>query len=60
MGTGRKYNSKPATRPKKTGAARRRREKVHRNRLEAMGVPASEIAHMTTKQVRDAVKLAAG
>lgn len=52
MGTGRKFHKKPKTRPKKKPIERRRREKEHRVRLAALGVPEEKIRHMTAKDVR--------
>lgn len=52
MGTGRTLNKKPATRPVKTGAARRRRLKNQRERLVALGVGEADIRHMTTQEIR--------
>lgn len=52
MGTGRKYRKLPRMRPTKRGAARRRREKVQRLRLVALGVPEEKVRRMTITEVR--------
>lgn len=52
MGTGRKFNKKPKTRPKKKPIERRRREKEQRARLAALGVSEDKISRMTVKDVR--------
>jgi len=39
-------------RPRKQGAARKRREKEHRVRLAALGISAEKIANMDAKAVR--------
>ena len=63
MGTGRKFHKKPATRPIKSGAARKRRNKVQKERLLALGMTAEEVRRLTSKDVRrllrTPVKLAA-
>ena len=41
-----------ATRPRKSGVARNRRELEHRNRLAALGIPTSQIDKMDAKAVR--------
>ena len=56
MGTGRKYQKKPVTRPKKTGKARRRRNKVQRDRLLGLGVSEQSVTAMNQKQIRDALR----
>jgi hypothetical protein len=53
MGTGRKFNKKPVTRPKKKPRDRRRRERTHRKRLIALGVPEADVAKMNSKQLRE-------
>lgn len=40
------------TRPVKSGAARRRREKVQKQRLSELGVPEEQLRRMTTKRIR--------
>lgn len=56
MGTGRTFNKKPKTRPKKKPRERRRREKGQRERLVALGVSEEKIKHMTTKAVRQTLQ----
>ena len=48
MGTGRKFNKNPVTRPKKKLRERKRREKAHANRLMAMGIPEEDLPHIGT------------
>ena len=52
MGTGRTFNKAPKTRPKKKVANRRRRERLHRDRLVALGVDEEKVRTMTSKDVR--------
>lgn len=56
MGTGRKFNKKPVSRPKKAPAERRRRETTHRKRLEALGWSPAAIRQMTAKDMRAALR----
>ena len=56
MGTGRTLNKKPATRPVKTGAARRRRIKTQKDRLVALGVNEEDLRRMTTKDIREKLR----
>lgn len=56
MGTKRYLKVKSTKRPKKTGSARRRREKVHRKRLTALGVPEQKVRSMNPKAVREMLK----
>ena len=56
MGTGRKLNKAPKVRPKKSPKERRRRERVHRQRLVGLGLDEDVVARMTTKAVRDMLK----
>ena len=56
MGTGRTFNKAPITRPKKKAIERRRREKIHKARLAALGVPEEDILHMTSKKIRELLK----
>jgi hypothetical protein len=52
MGTGRKLNKKPMTRPKKKPGDRRRRERTQKKRLLALGAAESAVAKMNPKQIR--------
>ncbi len=52
MGTGRTLNKKPATRPVKNGAARRKRENDHKKRLVALGADEETVRRMTTQDIR--------
>ena len=52
MGKDRKYRVKARTRKKKTGVERRRRIKVHKKRLAALGLKEEVLRHMTSKQLR--------
>jgi len=56
MGTGRKFNKKPVTRPKKKPLERRRRDKIQKNRLIALGVSEENVRQMNTKEVRTLLK----
>ena len=55
MGTGRIWRKKSLRRPKKSGAARKRRQLEHRRKLIALGVDKVMVATMNPKQVRDQV-----
>ena len=48
--------TKPLRRPKKTGAALRRREKVKRRRLIGLGLPESTVSKLNSKQMRQLLK----
>ena len=56
MGTGKSLKRPAITRPKKTPAERRRREKVQRRRLTALGVPEAEVDKMTTADLREMLR----
>lgn len=56
MGTGRKYQKKPQTRPVKKTSERRRRVETQRRRLMAFGLPEEKVKKMNTKEVRDLLK----
>jgi hypothetical protein len=56
MGVDRVANSKFRNRLKKNAGDRRRREKVHRRRLIALGVPEEKVNHMTADDVRTLLK----
>ena len=56
MGTGRKFNTKPRTRPKKGACEKRRREKVHRKRLIGLGMAEAKVNAMNPAQVRTLLK----
>lgn len=51
MATGLERN-KHLNRPRKSAAARRRRNKLHQKRLVALGVPAEKVAKLDTLQMR--------
>jgi len=53
MGTGRKFHKKPATRPVKGGADRKRRLRSQRDRVVALGLEETAVRKMTTKQIRE-------
>ncbi len=53
MGTGRTLNKAPKTRPKKSPIERRRREKVQRARLVAVGMDSEIVRKMTNKELRE-------
>jgi hypothetical protein len=56
MGTGWKYYKKGRARPKKSATDKRRRERMQRKRLTALGVPAAKVGKMNTKVVRTMLK----
>ena len=56
MGTGRSFNKKPKTRPKKNTVDKARRERLHRDRLIGLGVDAEVVRHMDSKAVRTMLK----
>ena len=56
MGTGRTFNKAPITRPKKKPIERRRREKNHRQRLVALGIPEDVVVRMTSGDMRELLK----
>ncbi len=51
MATGLERN-KHLNRPRKSEAARRRRNKLHRKRLVALGVPEDKVAKLNTQEMR--------
>ena len=56
MGTGRKMQKKPMTRPVKSALECRRRVKVQRSRLVALGMSEEVVAKMDPKDVRTALR----
>ncbi|MDA0323487.1 MAG: hypothetical protein O2923_12350 [Verrucomicrobia bacterium] len=52
MSTGRKYQKKPMTRPRKSGLERRRRSRLQRARLITLGISEGVVAKMNQKEVR--------
>jgi hypothetical protein len=56
MPTGRKFNKKPVTRPRKSGAVRRRRELVQRRRLLALGMSEEKVAKLNASEIRELLK----
>ena len=52
MGQTKSLRDKNLNRPKKKAVARRRREKVQRNRLIALGVPQEKVARLDAAAVR--------
>ncbi len=56
MGTNRKNQKAPRTRPKKKPLERRRRERVQKARLVALGMGENEVSSMNAKQVRELLK----
>ena len=56
MGTNRKFEKTPRTRPKKNPADRRRRQKVQAARLVALGMDADVVAKMDQRDVRTMLK----
>lgn len=51
MATGLERN-KHLNRPRKSDAARKRRNKIHRKRLVAIGIPDAQVAKFDTKTMR--------
>jgi len=56
MGTGRKFRKTSMTRPKKSASDRKRRERVQKARLIALGVEETVVAKMNVKEIRDMLK----
>jgi hypothetical protein len=56
MGRGRRFDKKPRVRPKKDGCDKKRKEKVQKRRLVALGMPEDLAARLNPKQVRDFLK----
>jgi len=50
------FRNKNIQRPKKSGISRRRRDKVHRRRLIALGMPEEEVMRLDTKTLREYLK----
>lgn len=48
----RNLRNNDTTRPRKSGAAKRRRELVHRRRLLALGMPEKIIGRLSAQQIR--------
>ena len=58
MGTGRVWRKKPLRRLKKSGTDRRRRQRVHRERLIALGAEPEAVKAMNPKVVRTVLNAA--
>jgi hypothetical protein len=58
MGTGRKFNKQPVTRPKKNACDKARRVRSHRERVSAAGYTDEQIKHMTPADLRAAIRQA--
>ena len=56
MGTGRKFNKQPVTRPKKSGLERRRREASQKKRLVALGMDPEAVRKMDSKTARTLIQ----
>lgn len=56
MGTGRKFNKNPVTRPKKSPLERRRRVASQRKRLVELGMDKEEVRKMDTKTLRATIQ----
>jgi len=50
------FRNKNIQRPKKSGLARRSREKVHRKRLMDLGMSEEEVAQLDTKELRQLLR----
>lgn len=55
MGTGRKFHKKPATRPIKSAAERRSRDKVQRARLVKIGFDETAVHKMNIDEVKSLI-----
>ncbi len=56
MGTGRTFNKKPISRPKKSESERARRVETHKKRLLAFGVDAEALRTMNPKDMRELLR----
>ncbi len=56
MGTGRKFNKQPVTRPKKSPLERKRRVTNQRKRLVELGMDETKVEKMDMKTVRQLVQ----
>jgi len=56
MGTGRKFTKTVITRPRKSGAARRQRQKNQMKRLIDLGMSEEAVEKLNPKEVRDLLK----
>ena len=56
MGRGRRFDKKHRVRPKKQASDKRRRQKVHRKRLAALGMSEDAVRKLNPKQVREKLK----
>jgi len=56
MGSGRTFNKKPVSRPKKSLRERKRRVETHKQRLVALGHDADALIHMTPGELRAALR----
>ncbi len=50
------FRNKNIQRPRKSVISRRRRDKVHRRRLVALGMPEAEVMSLDTKTLREYLK----
>lgn len=56
MGSNRFLRCKPKRRPKKSPCEKRRREKTHEKRLEALGMESDKVKSMNSKEKRTALR----
>lgn len=56
MGTGRKYRTKPATRPVKSASARDQRTRQQKARLVALGMDPAVVQNLNVKEVREKLR----
>lgn len=56
MGTGRKFNKKPITRPKKSPAQRARRFRVHQARLVKLGMDEELVQTLQDYEARELLR----
>jgi hypothetical protein len=56
MGTGRTFNKKPVSRPKKAPKERRRRVSVHKRRVMELGYTEAAVTQMTMQDLRNILR----
>jgi len=56
MGTGRKFNKNPITRPKKSTRERNRRFKVHKARLASLGMDQELVDTLQPQEARELLR----
>lgn len=56
MGSGRTFNKKPISRPKKGASERARRIETHRKRLVALGISEEQLRTMNPDEMRELLR----